>query len=106
MRYVNDDDVLKVIERFIGYLDEDMIERIKMKISAIPTAEERPHGEWIPFEWDSNYKTKIPLPKGSDSHMEEYWDEEFMCSVCGKAHHARNFCPNCGADMREEGESN
>ena len=48
MRYVNDDDVLKVIERFIGYLDEDMILRIKMKISAIPTAEERPHGEWIP----------------------------------------------------------
>ena len=66
--------------------------------------EPRPHGEWIPFEWDPCYKTKISLPKGSDSHMEEYWAEEFMCSVCGKAHHARDFCPNCGADMREEGE--
>lgn len=65
---------------------------------------QRPHGEWIPFEWDDKYSTKIPLPKGSDSHMEEYWDEEFMCSVCGKAHHARNFCPNCGADMREGDE--
>lgn len=64
--------------------------------------EQRPHGEWIPFEWDDNYSTKIPLPKGSDSHMEEYWAEEFMCSVCGKAHHARDFCPNCGTPMTEE----
>ena len=72
-------------------------------LDEMPTVE-RPHGEWIAFEWNDNYSKKIPLPKGSDSHMEEYWDEEFMCSVCGKAHHARNFCPNCGADMREEGD--
>ena len=91
MRYVNDDDVLKVIERFIGYLDEDMIERIKMKISAIPTAEERPHGEWI-FE------------KGDGKTCCDGWG----CSFCGRTFHTRVpyfaeflFCPNCGADMRE-----
>ena len=57
------------------------------------------HGEWIPFEWDENWKEKILLPKGSDSHMEEYWAEEFVCSVCGDEHHWRKYCPNCGAKM-------
>lgn len=44
MRLIDADKVNKTIDRFIGYLDEDMILRIKMKISAIPTVE-RPHGE-------------------------------------------------------------
>lgn len=34
------------------------------------------------------------------------WDDGIYCSVCGTAYdtgeyrNARNFCPNCGADMR------
>ena len=52
--------------------------------------EERPHGEWT-----SN---------GDDL--------EAICSVCGEAlpysdeyDYETNFCPNCGADMRKEGEA-
>ena len=66
--------------------------------------EEPKQGEWIPFEWDENYKNKILLSKGSDSHMEEYWAEEFVCSVCGNEHHWRKYCPNCGARMKEGDE--
>lgn len=48
---------------------------------------ERPHGEW---------KQKSGLYFGYP-----------YCSKCGYAYkHAFNFCPNCGADMREEGDRN
>ena len=49
----------------------------------------RPQGEWI----DTGY-------------MEEYWSEEYRCSVCGAKDHWHNFCPNCGADMRKGSAEN
>lgn len=52
---------------------------------------ERPHGKWI-FE------------KANNEHTDGY-----ICSICGRSYHTKvpyfseyNFCPNCGADMREE----
>lgn len=50
--------------------------------------EERPHGEWI-------------------YHAEWHSDGEcaFECSKCGMGVDVDfNFCPNCGASMRKEGE--
>lgn len=56
--------------------------------------EQRPHGEWIEKE---------------DFNQDIYYD----CSVCGNSwctldgtpwQNGMNFCPNCGADMRKEGE--
>lgn len=45
-----------------------------------PTVEERPQGEWV----------------------EDMHDCYYHCSVCGHANEeADNFCPSCGADMRE-----
>lgn len=94
MRLIDADKVNKTIERFIGYLDEDMIYRIKMKISEIPTVadyEQRPHGEWI-------------------RHIDDLYPEESTeeCSVCHEEQRITgnddDFCPNCGADMREEGD--
>lgn len=39
MRLIDEDKVISVIERFIGYIDEDMIERIKIAIKkSVPTA--------------------------------------------------------------------
>lgn len=38
MRFIDEDQVISVIERFIGYIDEDMIERIKIAIKKVPTA--------------------------------------------------------------------
>lgn len=40
MRLIDADKVNKTIDRFIGYLDEDMILRIKLKIAGIPTVAE------------------------------------------------------------------
>ena len=54
---------------------------------AIKALQERPTGEWI----DTGSK-------------EEYWDEEYQCSICGAKDHWHNYCPNCGADMRKEAE--
>ena len=46
--------------------------------------EERPQGEWI-----------------DTGRMEEYWEEEYQCSICGAKDHWHKFCPNCGAPMKE-----
>lgn len=47
--------------------------------------EERPHGEWI--KW--NFKTFGAMG-----------DWEYKCSNCEKVYGGEyNFCPNCGADM-------
>lgn len=58
--------------------------------------DERPHGEWI-----------------CEGAMADYTNVlVFRCSVCEEhfVGHAedkksRHFCPNCGADMRKEGEA-
>lgn len=60
--------------------------RLKEIVYDAPTIEERKTGKWIPFD--------IP------------W---YQCSECGAVRENKsfmeNFCPNCGADMREENES-
>lgn len=65
-----------------GYLVCDPEEIIDLA----PTVE-RPHGEWI-----KKYNADDPTT---------------ACSVCGFDTEDKvyfNFCPNCGADMRKEGE--
>ena len=41
-RTLNEDDVLKEIDRWIGYLDEDMITRIKIGIKKLSSAQQEP----------------------------------------------------------------
>ena len=64
---------------------------ITEQVKKLPKYEEiRPHGEWI-------------------YHKEWELDGEcaFECSKCGMGTDVDyNFCPNCGADMRKEGERN
>ena len=48
---------------------------------------ERPQGEWI----DTGDKN-------------EYWAEEYQCSICRAKDHWHNFCPNCGAKMKGDAE--
>lgn len=65
----------------IDYLDE------------VPAADVRPvkNGRWIELE-NQNYSPFDPTSR-------EY---DLLCSNCGAKHYGkeRNFCPNCGADMR------
>lgn len=37
-----------------------------------------------------------PKPNLKSPHAKQY-----KCSVCGDSNYKSNFCPNCGADMRE-----
>ena len=46
----------------------------------------------------------IPIIKGEHG----YSAGDFECSICAQpnhCYHLTNFCPNCGADMREKGEN-
>ena len=57
-------------------------------------------------------------PKPKKGHWEQYgnsWEDKFKCSECGKDQpkilcgeriigHWSDYCPNCGADMREREE--
>ena len=63
-------------------------------IDTMPTIEpDRPHGEWIKdFNMD---KATVCSECG-----EEAWYKEYAGWVTKS-----NFCPNCGADMRKEGDS-
>ena len=48
MRLIDADSLKPNIDKFIGYLDEDMITRIKIVIDNTPTIEHRrPKGKWI-----------------------------------------------------------
>ena len=65
------------------------IMKAKSELQALPAADVRPvvRGEWI------------PAPEKGDCI--------YRCSQCGYEIdsylcEAKNFCPNCGADMREE----
>ena len=69
-------------ERWCGIMDAKQI------VINAPFVSDRPQGEWI-IEIDANDNTYG------------------RCSICGMKQYAGhlNFCPNCGADMRErEGE--
>ena len=50
------------------------------------------------------------LPSAQPEQKRGRWEQKFKyhnlveagkCSVCGKWYSTYNFCPNCGADMRE-----
>lgn len=80
--YIKHSDALTVIERFNGYLDDDMQYRIKFMLNRdCPAADVAPvvRGRWIDVE-GSTLST---------------------CSVCGFDAGAYTFryCPNCGAKM-------
>lgn len=68
-------------------------DQVHFAINDAPTVDiDRPQGEWIE-EYHGN-------------GWNDYWD--YTCSNCGKKYekadtvlYKANFCPNCGADMRE-----
>lgn len=67
----------------VGNLHRGIVNALQEIISDIPAADVRPvvRGHWI-------------KRKG--------WDK-YVCSECSNEEKAvRNFCPNCGADMRED----
>jgi hypothetical protein len=88
--YIEREALIAAIENdcpeMVNYSKREAIDCIK----AEPAADvvEVKHGRWI---WDE--------------HPGEYLEEEYCsCPFCGKdSDWEHNFCPNCGADMREAG---
>ena len=76
---------------------DDVVDRL----FAIPAADVRPvvRGKWLPdydyTEYDYDGSTPLPEP--------QKFQDGWQCSLCGAYEPSTvNFCPNCGADMREE----
>lgn len=102
---ISRDDVKKKIDKFIGYLDEDMIYRIKVAIDKVPSVEPR-----IEYGTDGQpYRLNISNGKEFERPQGEWlWlgdnpnpNHKWSCNKCGRGvKEQENFCPNCGADMR------
>ena len=78
------------------------LNEMRERLKRIPAADVRPvvRGTWIPdsdyAEYDYYGSTPLPEPL----KFQDGW----QCSLCGRYMPSEtNFCPNCGADMREEG---
>ena len=79
--------------KIINDIEYVMLSEVQMKMRKLPSAQpERKKGEWT----DRSDGGRILHP----------WWETYECSKCGQyGTRIWNFCPNCGADMRErEGE--
>jgi rubrerythrin len=50
----------------------------------------REKGEWEPV-----------LNERGQQYNEEIYENVWRCPVCGEETFRRNFCPNCGSDMRK-----
>lgn len=85
------EDAIKATWQEPTYTDPlNVLTEVRDRIEAIPSAD-RPQGEWV-FGYDDETKEK-------DLYA-------WTCSLCGgKYPWQPNYCPNCGAEMRErEGE--
>lgn len=88
-----------------SYVDCVDIEALRMAVSALRQPE-RKKGKWIlkkelvPLPWDCS-----PLPNDDyDAATHSVWQEYYHCSNCdwkSGEFKGGDFCPNCGAYMKE-----
>lgn len=79
--------------------EESLLRRCEQLVDNAPTVEAKSvvHGEWI----EDQVETGDPFGNGY------YLIDMLRCSVCGAffdVSETRNFCPECGADMRKKVE--
>lgn len=86
--YINKITACNEINRFTGYLDDDMICRLQIALNRIPAADVEPKrktGRWLDYDDTERFIAR--------------------CSLCGDVVDTRlsmNYCPNCGAKMNKE----
>lgn len=111
--YISRDAVLEMLEEshiisngeYAGYCTEDI------DICDIPSADVQPikHGHWVKKHRHRGGYRQVTgkKPMSYETHTitidERYEIDDLYCSECGKLNESvfTNFCPNCGADMRE-----
>jgi hypothetical protein len=62
---------------------------------------DRPQGEWVPFEYGDERWHKCTACGVADRYIEYV---ERPNGTTGKLVAIRNYCPNCGADMRGDND--
>lgn len=83
--------VKKWLELWDGYIDMDIVRRMQYRVIDIPsTQQERKRGKWIDND-------KINFPQCSECGM---WIDVMQQSG------EMNYCPHCGADMRQMEDDN
>lgn len=89
------EEALPIMETFKEYdLEPKEREALDKAIEALK--EERPHGEWI-----ENTRYKRKGKKFLDCSRCHYGENgDIICEVSK----VPNYCPNCGASMRKEGD--
>ena len=86
--FVKKEDVFKVIaeNNYIDRMTLDCYDRLIDGVNKLSTVKERAKGKWIDKNHNGLYNT-------------------FKCSICKKvtvfSFERFNYCPNCGADMRD-----
>lgn len=102
-KYVEIDQIVMELKRFVGYLDADMLYRLEIAVKRLPAADVRPvvRGKWITHPRETWIGVDI---NGNETQPRQYFAYEcpfcgFTAGAIGKSY---NFCPNCGANMREE----
>lgn len=87
--------VIEEIERWLGYIDDDMVRRMQIGMKRLPSAQpERIKARWILAE------NQRPEDMENDNYL-------FICSNCGSTdlHSKRvpvSYCWDCGAEMLRE----
>ncbi len=92
-KLVNLNAILSEIDRWIGYLDEDMILRIKTGIKRLSSVTPERKGHWI--EERNNYE------EIQGWHCDKCYEDSGFTTKC-----KWDFCPNCGANMRGDEDGN
>ena len=95
--YIEREQAITVFKTFYGRSLRVMLEALEEEHAA----DVRPvvRGKWVPdydyAEYDFDGSTPLPEPR----KFQDGW----KCSLCGGYMPSEaNFCPNCGADMREK----
>lgn len=75
------------------YTDKETNEALNVAIEAL-SQEPRKHGKWLPYEFGNYRWRKCSCCGKADEYINNYNGKVNIESI-------RNYCPNCGADMRE-----
>lgn len=104
MRLISADEAYKTITEYYHHRTDIQHKALKEALDRVPTVEERPKGKWITKLLDpelmdcicSNCKHRntYRVPPASSCDFKKYMKTDYWSN--------RNYCPNCGADMRGE----